>query len=107
MNIIKGSKDFNKQDIYRLTHNRSISLKDAVERELTVTDWLQYADTNSRGENVTVLVLVMDAGLCSTISGTFTDAFLDIADAFPLPVTVRVIGGQTRTGRDFISCELA
>lgn len=107
MNIIKTSQEFSKQDIYKLTHNRSVSLKDCVNNTLTVADWLQYADRNSRGEDVTVLVLVTDIGLCSTISGTFTGAFLDIADAFPLPVKITVIGGQTRNGRDFISCELA
>lgn len=107
MNIIKTSKEFSKQDIYRMTHNRSVSLKDAVGKNLTVEDWLQYEDTNSRGENVTVLVLATEIGLCSTISGTFADAFLDIADAFPLPVKVNVIGGQTKSGRDFITCELA
>lgn len=107
MNIIKGSKEFSKQDAYRMTHNRSVSLKDAVEKNLTVEDWLQYEDTNSKGEDVTVLVLSTEIGLCSTISDTFTNAFLDIADAFPLPVKINVIGGKTKSGRDFITCELA
>lgn len=107
MNIIKASKDFNKQEIYKLTHNRSTSLKDAVDSKITVSDWLLYADTNARGEAVEVLVLVTASGLCSTISATFANAFLDIADAFPLPVDVTVIGGTTRNGREFISCELA
>lgn len=107
MNIIDGSKEFSKQDTYRMTHNRSVSLKDAVGKNLTVEDWLRYEDTNSRGENVKVLVLATELGLYSTISETFTEAFLDIADSFPLPVQINVIGGQTKSGRDFITCELA
>lgn len=108
MNIIKASQDFGKQDLYKLTHNRSVSLKDAVNAQLTIDAWLYYSDVNQRGTTVDVLVLMTaDGGYYSTISQTFINEFLDIADAFPLPVGIVVVGGTSKNGRDFISCELA
>ena len=106
MNVIKESKEFSKQERYMMTHNRNTSLKDAVGVKLAVTGWLYYADVNSRGENVEVLVLVTETGYYSTISQTFANAFLDIAEAFDMPVNIAVVGGVTRNGRDFITCEL-
>lgn len=108
MNIIKASQDFGMQDLYKLTHNRSTSLKDAVNAQLTVDAWLYYSDVNQRGTTVDVLVLMTaDGEYYSTISQTFINEFLDIADAFPLPVGIVVVGGTSKNGRDFISCELA
>lgn len=107
MNINRQSRDFTKAEAYKLTHNRSVSLKDVAGQKLTVTDWIQYSDRNQRGEDVEVLVLVTDDGYYSTISQTFDRDFADIAEAFDLPVEITVIGGKTKNGRDFITCELA
>ena len=52
MNIIKAGREFTKEELYKLTHNRSTSLKDLVGLELTVTDWMFYADENQRREQV-------------------------------------------------------
>lgn len=107
MTINRQSKEFTKQEIYKLTHNRSTSLKDAVGQQLTVTDWIQYSDRNQRGEDVEILVLVTADGYYSTISQTFDREFADIAEAFSMPVQICVVGGKTKNGRDFITCELA
>lgn len=107
MNVIKASEEFSKQDMYKLTHNRSVSLKDAVGKHLTIEAWLYYSDVNQRGTTVDVLVLSTDDGYFSTISQTFINEFLDIVDAFPLPVQVNIVGGTSKNGRDFITCELA
>lgn len=107
MTKINQSREFTKQEEYKLTHNRSASISDHVEAVLTVNDWLYYSDVNSRNENVNVLVLDTNDGLYSSISATFIREFLDISAAFDLPVTVNVIGGKTKAGRDFVTCELA
>lgn len=107
MNINRQSRDFTKQEAYKLTHNRTISLRDMAGQTLKVTDWIQYSDRNQRGEDVEVLVLVTPDGNYSTISQTFDRDFTDITEAFDLPVEITVIGGQTKNGRDFITCELA
>lgn len=107
MNIIKAEREFTKEELYKLTHNRSTSLKDLVGQELIVTDWMFYADENQRREQVEVLVLVTDAGYASTISQTLIREFLDIADTFSMPVKILIVGGKTKNGRDYISCELA
>ena len=107
MNIIKAGREFTKEELYKLTHNRSTILKDLVGQELTVTDWMFYADENQRREQVEVLVLVTDAGYASTISQTLIREFLDIADTFSMPVKILIVGGKTKNGRDYISCELA
>ena len=107
MNIIKASQDFGKQDLYKMTHNRSTSLKDAVGKQITVDAWLYYSDVNQRGTTVDVLVIDEAGDYYSTISQTFINEFLDIVDAFPVPVAVNVVGGTSKNGRDFITCELA
>lgn len=107
MEIIKSSNGLSKQDIYRMSHNTSISAKDLAGSTLDVAAYLYYHDTNSRGEDVNVLVLKTALDLVSTISGTFAKAFMDIVEAFDLPVQIRVIVGKTSKGRDFVTCELA
>lgn len=107
MTIIKQSREFTKQEIYKLTHNRSSSIKDCLERSITANDWLFYTDVNSKGLEVNVLVVSADDGLYSTISPTFINEFLDMTDAFDLPLRVNVVGGTTKAGREFVSCELA
>lgn len=107
MEIIEKSRDFTKQEIYKLTHNQSVSLKDAIGEVFTVNGYLYYSDTNYRGESIVVLVLETVQGFVSTISETFRNSFMEIVDAFPLPVDIEVIGGKTKSGRDFINCQLA
>lgn len=106
-NIIKQGREFTKEELYKLTHNRTTSLKDLVDQELEVTDWLFYTDDNPRRDTVEVLALVTNIGLASTISQTFIREFLDIAAAFDMPVKIKIIGGKTKNGRDYITCELA
>ena len=107
MEIIKNSNGLSKQDIYRMSHNTSISAKDLAGSTLDVAAYLYYHDINSRGEDVNVLVLKTGTDLISTISGTFATAFLDIVEALDLPVQIRVLVGKTSKGRDFVTCELA
>lgn len=107
MEIIEKSRDFSKQEIYKLTHNQSVSLKDAVGESFHVTGYLYYSDSNYRGESVAVLMMETDRGYVSTISETFRNEFFAIVEAFDLPVDIEVIGGKTKSGRDFINCQLA
>lgn len=109
MEIKNQSRQFTKQEQYKLTRGTSINVKDAVGVEFPVDGFMLYSEVNSRGENVEVLAVLSKKGeVYSTISATFKREFEFIwelmdGDDF----TLRIIGGITKNNRDYVSCELA
>lgn len=109
MEIISKSKEFNKQEVYKLTRGQSINMKDAIGTAFSPVGYIKYREENSRGEMVEILAILSSQGsVYSTMSNTFKREFEYIwelmdGDEF----TIAVIGGVTKSNRDFVSCTLA
>lgn len=116
-NIIEASKDYTKQDIFRMTHN-SESLKNIPEGEvLTVAGWAVLETTREpdeceSGEVVTQRILIIETvdiegkhGYIATQSDVVYRELMDIWEAFVdeshLTVDVVHVLGLSKSGRTF------
>lgn len=108
MNIINGSENLSKKEIYMLSQNPAvIKMKDAPEDGFTPVKWLKYEDTNTDGEIKTVLTIMDSYGnVYGTISKTFIDTFDKIVDCFGPGLGdiegIVVRKGVSNAGREFI-----
>lgn len=109
MQIIEQSKEFTKAETYKLTRGQSVNMKDAIGTKIEPVGYLKYREVNSRGEEVEILaILAKDGTVFSTMSLTFKREFEYIwelmdGDDF----AIEVIGGITKSNRDYVSCTLA
>ena len=105
MKIIKTFPEtLDRRDAYRLTKAQSAhKIQDAAGTVLNPDKWVLFED-----EDKTVLTLEDSGELFGTISGTFikefTDAFNELGEDMG---PIRVVTGQTRAGRTYVTCELA
>lgn len=102
--------ELTKRDAYRLTRASSVKkMSEAAGSVLNPTVWVLYEDLDNRsGELKTVLVIDANGEMFGTISGTFIREFCDACEAFDNnPGAIKVIEGTTKSGRKFITCELA
>ena len=109
MEIISKSKEFNKQEVYKLTRGQSINMKDAIGTAFSPVGYIKYKEENSKGEVVEILaILSTDGSVYSTMSATFKREFQYIWDLMEGDeFTIAVIGGVSKSNRDFVSCTLA
>jgi len=109
MNILMGNIDMkDKKAVYRMTKSESVQVKD-LERgtSLPVDRWCLYEEENSRGELQQVLSFTSGTMKISTISKTFVRSFLECAELMDGdPFSVIITGGETKSGRPFVNCEL-
>lgn len=111
MNIIEKSREnMSKKELYMMTRNSAIQkMRDAEGQELSVKDWVKFEDTDSRTGEVQELISVMaDSGeVYATNSATFIREFDEIVDIMEgEPFVIRVVGGQSKNGRHYITVEL-
>jgi accessory colonization factor AcfC len=102
--------ELSKRDAYRLTKAQSVKkMSEAAGSVLNPTAWVLYEDLdNKSGEVKTVLTIEDNGEIFGTISGTFIREFCDACEAFDNnPGAIKVIEGTTKSGRKFITCELA
>lgn len=116
-NIIESSRDYTKQDIFRMTHN-SESLKNITEGEvLTVAGWAVLETTREpddceSGEVVAQRILIIETvdiegkrGYIATQSDVVYRELMDIWEAFAdeshLTVDVVHVLGTSKSGRTF------
>lgn len=107
--IIKSNKELNKRESYKLTLDPAIKkMKDFIGVQIDVAAYCLYKDVNKDGMEVEVLsVMDKDGGVCATNSETFTRDFMNIADLMDGDdYTIEVISGQSKAGREFITCTL-
>lgn len=103
--------DKNKKIFYKLCKAAGQNVKD-VEGTYAVSSWAIYQEENAKGEiNEVLSILVFDAaGVPSkiqTISKTFMHDFLEIVELMGEDdFAIDIVHGQTKAGRDFVSCEL-
>lgn len=111
MNILKTSRELTKIEIYKMTKDASIiSLKNLEEGSvITPAAWIEYEDTNSRGETGTILSILDTTGAVIAFqSETARRSFKEIAELFEgEEFSVCKMSGKTKAGRDYCNISLA
>lgn len=82
-------------------------MSDAVDSVLEVKAWMSYSDVDSKTGEVREILAIetVDGELFGTISATFRREFADIVNFFGDDVgAIKVVGGKSKAGRDFITC---
>lgn len=105
--IIESSRKFGPKEEYKITHGSSRSSKDVVGEIFRVTDWLLYQQDDAKGQIREVLAMMTEDGVVSTVSETFKRSFFDIQEHFGLPFEIVIASGVSKSGRTFVTCELA
>lgn len=112
MNIIKtniANLAEDKRTLYKLAKSRGTNVKDLENgSEHPVDAFLLYTDLNSKGDEQTVLTILSGVLKMQTISETFINSFLEVADLMGDDAySIKIIKDVTKAGREFVSCELA
>lgn len=109
MKIIMTNIDqTDKKAVYKLTKSESMQIQ-KVERgaSLPVDRWAYYEEENSKGELQNVLAFTSGNMKFSTISKTFIRSFMECVELMESdPFAIIVTGGETKSGRGFVNCEL-
>lgn len=110
MEIIEMSKNVDKKKAYQLTHAlHTRKVKEAVDSVLPVNSWVRYTDIDTTtGEAKEVVVIESEGEIFGTISKTFIREFTDILQAFgdDDDLAIKVVAGTSKSGREFVSCEI-
>lgn len=94
---------------YKLVKSPSKRMSDAVDSILEVKSWIVTSDIDATtGEAREVLTIeTKDGEVFATISSVFMKEFNDITKFFGDDVgAIRVIGGKSRSGRNYITCSV-
>ena len=109
-NITNKSRELNNQELYLLTMStKTESLKNHVGERIDVSAWAIFEDVDKKSGAVheVLSVLTPDNEVFSSISPTFQNDFLDMAELFHNDFAFEVISGMSKAGREFITCALA
>ena len=107
--IIKSNKELTKRESYKLTLDPAIrKMKDFIGVQIEVAAYCLYKDVNRDGKEVEVLsIMDKDGGVCATNSETFKRDFMNIAELMDgEEYTIEIISGQSKAGREFITCTM-
>lgn len=110
--VIKASKVLSKLETYKMiVSDANISLgKDCEGLVLTPEAWVLYETTDKAGKAIEVLSIMDGKDVYSTISETFKRHFFDILETFGdemVAVSIVVIYGTSKNGRQFVTCNVA
>ena len=109
-NIINKSRELSNQEIYLLTMSQKAdSMRNHIGERIDVSAWALFEDVDKKtGEVHEVLsVLSTENETFSTISKTFMNDFMDMAELFHNDFAFEVITGKSKAGREFVTCVLA
>ena len=114
MKIIRTkNENISVKEKYLMSKNPEIRrMRDAEGTIIPVLNWMIYVDTDSIGNEQTLLsILSTDNVAYATNSKTFMRAFDDLCDIYTDNGeeinAIKVIGGQSKAGRHFITCAYA
>lgn len=113
LTIIQKSKEFTARETWKLTRDAGIlKMSDIEGQAIQPVEFCVYEDTNSEGEEQTLLSVLTDEGLVyATNSETFRREFLDMMQTFKEAEEdtpkITVTGGTTKNNRHYITCALA
>lgn len=93
---------------YKLTKSPDVKrMKDAKDSVLPVKNWIHYIDDSSGEEKEVLAISTTDDEIFATISPVFMKEFFNIIEVFgDDPGEIKVFGGKTRAGREFIACTI-
>lgn len=110
MKVIKTSRELSAKEQYFLTMAPSVQkMKDAVSQTIEVSAFCVYQDTNSKGDEQTILSIVTPENeVFATNSPTFIEDFQKMQDMFAScgeeVKAIKVISGKSKSDREFITC---
>lgn len=114
MKVIRTkNENISVKEKYLMTMSPEIRrMRDAEGAIIQVHNWMIYLDTDSIGDEQTLLsILSEDNVVYVTNSKTFIEAFGSLLNIFADNdeeiTAVKVIGGQSKAGRHFITCAYA
>ena len=86
--------------------------RDAEGMNVPVLNWMLYSDTDKDGNEQTLLSILSEDNVAyATNSRTFIESFDTLCDMFADSgeeiTAIKVIGGQSKAGRHFITCAYA
>lgn len=111
MNILYISNpDMNAREIFKMTQGGADKFSNHIGEIIDIVDAIIYEDVNSKGEDITILVIrTADGDLLASSSGTVCRKFgamcASFNDAFPIE-GVKIISGISRAGREYCDIEL-
>ena len=111
MNIIYISNpDMSAREIFKMTQGGADKMSNHVGEVIDIVDAIVYEDVNTKGEDVTILVVrTADGDLMASSSGTVRRKFgamcASFDDTFPIE-GVKIISGTSRAGREYCDIEL-
>lgn len=106
-----NGQELNKKEMYKLclsdTTTSIKTLEDGT--QLTVTNYCEYEDVDSKGNTQHLLSLKTDSGYFATNSETFIRNFLKIADLFEDEGSIDIVkvSGVTKSDKPFVNVTLA
>lgn len=114
MEIIRTGREANSREKYAMTKSQLIGkMSEHKDEILTVENWCEYHDTDSKGEVKKLLsIMTPDGIVLATVSETFQRDFSDILDVLTdnnEPETgfdIKVITGTSKNNREFVTCTL-
>ncbi len=106
--ITQYPADLDKRTAYRLTRANAKKMIEAAGSVITPTAYVLYEEPDAKsGEIKTVLTIEADGEIFGTVSSVFIREFVDAAEYFNGDVgSIRIITGETKNGREFVTCEI-
>lgn len=114
MKIIRTKNEtISVKEKYLMSMNPEIQrMRDAEGMKVPVVNWMLYSDTDKEGNEQILLSILSEENVAyATNSKTFIEAFSELCDMFTDNgeeiTAIKVIGGQSKAGRHFITCAYA
>lgn len=114
MKVIRTkNENISVKEKYLMTMNPEIRrMRDAEGTIIPVANWMIYIDKDKEGNEQTLLSILSEDNVAyATNSKTFIESFDNLLDIFTDNgeeiSAVKVIGGQSKAGRHFITCAYA
>lgn len=114
MKVIRTkNENISVKEKYLMSMNPGIRrMRDAEGMNVPVVNWMLYSDTDKDGNEQTLLSILSEDNVAyATNSRTFIESFATLCDMFTESgeeiTAIKVIGGQSKAGRHFITCAYA
>lgn len=114
MKVIRSKNEkISVKEKYLMSMNPEIQrMRDAEGMNVPVVNWMLYSDTDKDGNEQTLLSILSEENVAyATNSRTFIESFATLCDMFAESgeeiTVIKVIGGQSKAGRHFITCAYA
>lgn len=114
MRVIRSkNENISVKEKYLMSMNPEIGrMRDAEGTTIPVVNWMLYVDKDKEGNEQTLLSILSEDNVAyATNSRTFIESFATLCDMFEDAgeevTAIKVIGGQSKAGRHFITCAYA